>query len=70
MRAPRALAFSAILLFTSKFPREMIAPWLAATLMYAGVAGVNSVTLADDVASIAPVRILARPSSWCAQITP
>jgi hypothetical protein len=43
-----------------EFPRVMIAPWLAATFMYAAIAGVASVTLANDVASAAPAVIIQR----------
>jgi hypothetical protein len=45
---------------TSKFPREPVAPWLAATLMYAGGAGVTSITLADDLTSRAQTSLLDR----------
>jgi hypothetical protein len=47
-------------LASPRFPPEMIAPWLAATLMHAAVADVDSVTLGNDVASIAPASLLIR----------
>jgi hypothetical protein len=56
--APLALYYPPSL--ASTFPREMIAPWLAATLMYAAAAGATSVTLANDVVSMAPVSLLDR----------
>lgn len=56
--APLALYYPSSL--ASQFPREMTAAWLSATLMYAAAAGIASVTLADDVASMAPVGLLDR----------
>ena len=40
------------------FVPAMIAPWLTATLMYAAIAGVSSITLAEDAARRAPVWLI------------
>jgi hypothetical protein len=40
------------------FPPAMIAPWLAATVLNAAIAGVNSITLAEDVATLAPASLI------------
>ena len=61
-----ALAVSPIALYhpvsarSDSFPDALVAPWLAATLLHAAVAGVASVTLASDVITQAPTAILRR----------
>jgi hypothetical protein len=45
--APLALHYPSIK--EKEFPKELVAPWLAATLIHCAAAHVNSVTLADDV---------------------
>jgi hypothetical protein len=54
VHAPRSIAIAPLALhFPARlhhgFPQGMAAPWFAATLMHAALAGVTSVTLADDV---------------------
>lgn len=44
--APLALHFPPT---KQQFPQRLVAPWVAATLMHAALAGISSVTLADDV---------------------
>ena len=44
--APLALHFPPA---KQQFPQRLVAPWVAATLMHAALAGISSVTLADDV---------------------
>ena len=45
---------------SSRFPPEMIGPWLVATVIHAASAGVESITLGGDLVSVAPWGLLDR----------